>query len=123
MLHVTPTGSDPVTVTVTSTAPFAKTLSAKYTPQGGGSQPTYTVTRDSDQSTTTVTIYSNDYSGNVSVAWPSGFPDNTNSLMSSWSTTPQTLAVAPNGTYTFLFLGTGDSTEGFTVTPGTLVTP
>ena len=94
-----------VTVTVESTAPFKKTLSATFT-MAGSSTPSYTI-KDQGDGTVLLTIKTNSYSGKMNVSWDrSKFdPDNTNTYMTEWkdSTGSGTLDTSSNTTYLLLF--------------------
>ena len=94
-----------VTVTVKSTAPFKKTLSATFT-MAGSSTPSYTI-KDQGDGTVLLTIKTNSYSGTMNVSWNKNKfdPDNTNNYMTEWkdSTGSGTLDTSSNTTYLLLF--------------------
>lgn len=92
-----------VTVTVNTTAPFTKTLSATFTVKGKN-QPDYSMT-DKEDGTILLTIQTNSYSGKMTISWDAEkyAPDNTNTLMTSWTGAPQQLVVQKNTTYELLF--------------------
>ena len=110
-LHLNPGASarkdDKVTVTVTTTAPYTKTLSAEFT-LATSSVPDYTVA-DQGDGTVLLTIHSNDFTGDMTIQWTNDKldPDNTNSLMRKWTeagtTSSGTLFVEANHTYELLF--------------------
>ena len=113
--------NDSVTVTVTITSPFTKTLSATFTMKGK-SQPDYTI-KDQNDGSILVTIQSNSYDGDITVEWSADkyAPDNTNPLMANWTNPSQTLPVQKNTTYELLFFKksvetiTGNSGSGTTI--------
>ncbi len=121
-LHLTPgtdvKAGDTVTVTVTTTAPYIKTLSATFTVASDRS-PSYTV-KDQSDGTVLLTIQANDYSGNITVKWNAGQldPDSTNADMASWSDASGqgTLAAEDNTTYQLLFFK--NITDSFTERSG-----
>ncbi|WP_165044521.1 hypothetical protein [Adlercreutzia sp. ZJ138] len=116
VLHVTPTKptspDNPITVTVKTTSPYDKKLTATFTV--AGSVPSYTIV-DKGDGTVLVTVETNDYAGEVTLKWNNTrfSPDNTNELMSSWTdasidgATPGssqgTFTAEPNSTYKLLF--------------------
>lgn len=58
------------TVTATSTSPYAQTLSATFVIAEADEAVYTTVTDAPNTATATLTIYTNDYKGDVSVVWP-----------------------------------------------------
>lgn len=93
-----------VTVTVTTTAPFKKTLSATFTMKGQN-QPSYQL-KDQGDGTVQLTIQSNLYEGTVTVKWTDQVsPDNTNPNMESWSDQNKkgSFEIKKNTTCTLLF--------------------
>lgn len=108
-IHIYPKGNitdaSSVTVTVKSTAPFKKTLSATFT-MAGSSTPLYTI-KDQGDGTVLLTIKTNSYSGNMNVSWDKNKfdPDNTNTYMTEWkdSIGSGTLETSSNTTYLLLF--------------------
>ena len=95
--------NDSVTVTVEILQPFTKTLSATFTVHGKN-EPDYSI-QDQNDGTVLLTIRSDSYSGEITVDWKTDkyAPDNTNSLMESWSSSPQTFFIQKNTTYKLLF--------------------
>ena len=95
--------NDSVTVTVSVVAPFTKTLSATFT-ACGKNQPDYSI-QDQKDGTVLVTIHSNACSDTVTINWDTDkyAPDNTNSQMENWQSSPQTFSVQKNTTYEWLF--------------------
>ncbi|MCD8364427.1 MAG: hypothetical protein LUC83_01175 [Clostridiales bacterium] len=97
-------------VTVTSTAPFAKTLAATFQ-LAATQQPDYTVTQAgvSEGSYALVTIHSNGYEGTISVTWDNDLsPDNDNEIMRAWynsadDTTTETFTSSTYTTYELIF--------------------
>ncbi|WP_165247613.1 hypothetical protein [Adlercreutzia sp. ZJ141] len=133
VLHVTPTKptspDNPITVTVKTTSPYVKTLTAKFTV--AGSVPSYTI-EDQGDGTVLVTVTTNDYTGNVTLKWNNTrfSPDNTNELMSTWTdasaagataTSAQGIFTAQrNSTYKLLFFkNTAEPYNGGTEKTGT----
>jgi len=88
VLHVMPEdsaeGAGPVTVTVETTSPVQKTLSAQFQIQKQ-SKPDFTVT-DQKDGTVLIRVNTNDYQDTMTVVWdPEKYsPDTSNELMSSW---------------------------------------
>ncbi len=107
ILHVTPEAgaADAITVTVQTTAPYQKTLTAKFQVRGY-SKPDYTIT-DQNDGTVLLTVHTNDYQDTVTVLWePEKFsPDTTNELMAAWTdeTHIGCFPVSGNSTYELLF--------------------
>ena len=110
-----------VTVTVTSTKPYKKTLQAKFTVVSKKS-PDFTLQNNTDGSCV-LTIQSNDYGDSedpakntITLKWGTAAyePDRTNSLMSEWQENAgnpvqlQTIQVSPHTTYSLTFLYQGD---------------
>ncbi|MDO5389704.1 MAG: hypothetical protein Q4F24_01265 [Eubacteriales bacterium] len=113
-LHIAPSDknavniNDQVTVTVTTTSPYSKELSAEFHVITK-STPDYTVADQNDGSVL-LTIHTNDYSGDMTVQWKAEDfdPDNTNDLMVNWYESAdveqtQTISVEANHTYELLF--------------------
>ena len=109
---------DTVTVEITTTAPFVKTLSATFT-MAGKNQPDYTIT-DQGDGTVALQIQSNGYSGELQISWAAEKydPDNTNQYMRRWAdSSPQgTISVEKNTTYELLFFK--NTTENVTTQRG-----
>lgn len=58
-----------------------------------------------------LTVWTNDYSGNVKLTWPSGiYPDNTDPLLASVTGTAATLNLKNDSEYTFVFFKNTPST-------------
>ena len=113
-IHVKPTNAitqGSVTVTVTTTSPFEKTLSATFTVSGKKS-PEYTM-EDQNDGTALLTIKTNDYSGSVTINWTEDefTPDNTDGNMTEWIDSNETgsITVKKNTTYELLFFIDGSS--------------
>lgn len=113
--------NDQITVTVTTTKPFKKTLSATFVMKGKN-QPDYTIV-DKKDGTMMLTIQSNSYSGDINIQWPSDkyVPDNTDPLMESWTNstktnTNQSVKTEKNTTYELLFFK--KTTESVTSSTG-----
>lgn len=103
---------DEVTVTVKSTAPFSKELSAKFILASKSMPENQLVSNSKDENQWRLTVRTNDYSGMVNISWPKDelCPDNTNEYMSKWKNDgSETLEVKANTTYELVFLR---STEG-----------
>lgn len=139
-LHISPivdtngAATKPITVTVTTSSPFVKTLSATFNIESK-TQPDYTVA-DNGDGTVSLVIRTNEYSGTVRVKWNNTYfsPDNTNTLESGWTdaqaSAGYTFNAARDTAYELLFfknttdpLGTSIGAEltgsGSTVTLGT----
>lgn len=123
-LHVAPrnstTGGD-VTVTVTTTSPYKKTLSATFHVVGKKT-PDYTI-EDQGDGSVLITIHTNDYAGTETIKWDAAkySPDNTNETIRTFydsnigtdGLSYGTIDVASNSTYSFLFFTTsGSDLEG-----------
>ncbi len=121
-IHLTPgtdvKNGDTVTITVNTTAPYKKTLSATFKVVSEGS-PSYTV-KDQSDGTVLLTILTNDYSGNITVKWQTGQldPDSTNPDMADWSDASGQgiLKAEDNTTYQLLFFK--NITDSFTERSG-----
>ena len=100
---VTAGDGDSVRVTVKTTEPFTKTLSATFTVHGK-SEPDYNI-QDNGDGTVLLTIQSNNYAGAVTINWDADeyAPDNTDPQMESWSGSPKEISVEKNTTYELLF--------------------
>ena len=128
-LHLTPGASakkdDKVTVTVTTTVPYTKTLSAEFI-LATSSVPDYTL-QDQGDGIVLLTIHSNDFTGDMTIQWTSDKldPDNTNPLMSIWmengTTSSGNLSVKANHTYELLFFEEAGTVTGSSGT-GTEIT-
>ena len=109
---------DTVTITVNTTAPYKKTLSATFKVVSEGS-PSYTI-QDQSDGTVLLTILTNDYSGNITVKWQTGQldPDSTNTDMADWSDASGQgiLKAEDNTTYQLLFFK--NITDSFTERSG-----
>ncbi len=93
-LTITP-NSSLVTVTVTTTSPYKKTLTAKF--ELTASSLTAQKKLKNMGSYCILTIYSNQQSGEKTLKWPEGLiPDNTNAIMRNWLDT----AGGHSGTFT-----------------------
>ena len=103
---------DKVTVTVKTTYPFVKTISATFVLSTVDS-PSYSVD-DNNDGTVTLTIKSNDSDSLVNISWDSDYydPDSTNKYMSTWSDNAQsgTLQTEKNTTYKLIFFKNKDFT-------------
>lgn len=108
-IHISPqTGAkdgSSVIVTVKSTSPFTKTLSATFKMEGSNT-PSYTI-EDQKDGTVLLTIKTNNYSSNINVSWNNEKfdPDNTNVYMADWKDIigNGTLKASSNTTYSLLF--------------------
>jgi len=109
VLHVTPNAdagkTDAIVVTVQTTSPYQKTLTAKFQTHNY-SKPDYTVT-DQNNGTVLITVNTNDYQDSMTVKWdPNKYsPDNTNILMTSWTDEAHVgyFPVSRDSTYELLF--------------------
>lgn len=103
---------DKVTVTVKTTYPFVKTISAEFILSTVDS-PSYTID-DNNDGTVTLTIKSNDSESTVNVSWDKDYydPDSTNKYMTSWSNNSGTgsLTLEKNTTYKLIFFKNKDFT-------------
>ena len=114
LLSYTGTGepSETILVIVTTTNPYKKTLAATFTLEGKrGAE--YKVEDNGDYCV--VTIYTNDYAGDMKVTWDDAFaPDNTNPLMKNWktdTTDDYLMDLEANTTYELIFVE-HESTNG-----------
>jgi len=117
ILCVTPEAgeADTVTVTVQTTSPYQKTLTAEFRVQSFR-RPDYTVT-DRNDGTVLITVNTNDYQDVMTVTWdPEKYsPDRTNELMASWTDEAHIghFPVSGDSTYELLFYKkTDDSYTG-----------
>ena len=115
---------DQVTVTVTSTAPFVKSLSATFTMEGKN-QPDYSI-KDQGDGTVVLQIQTNGYSGEISISWnPEKYdPDNTNSNMTGWTDNSHqgTITAEKNTTYELLFFKNTTESVAASTGSGTSIT-
>ena len=104
MLKRVGAASSSTQVTVTTTVPYATTLSANFTL----AESNMVVSKTADCGNyVSVTIETNNYAGNLNVTWTDAFsPDNTNPYMKSWSNATKrgTLAVNEHTIYELIFL-------------------
>ena len=105
ILTVTPT-ADTVTVTVATTSPYVKSLSAVFN-RNVSAQPEYTF-KDQGDGTARLTIRTNAYAGNITVNWTTTqlAPD-TNNLMENWTGGTGTFSAEANSTYSLVFCEVG----------------
>lgn len=93
------------TVTVTTTSPYKKVISATFKVTSSN-KPDYEIT-DNEDGSVSLDIWSNDYKGNVVIEWNQDQidPDSTNKYMKTWNDSNQqgTLTVQKNTTYHLLF--------------------
>jgi len=107
VLHVTPDAGkdDAIIVTVQTTSPYQKTLTAEFQVQNY-SKPEYTLT-DQNNGTILLTVHTNDYQDSMTVTWePEKYsPDHDNELTASWSEDPPIahFPVSRDSTYELLF--------------------
>lgn len=123
VLTITPSAT-PVTVTVTTTSPYSKTLTATFT-RDVNAAPTFTFT-DQHDGTGLLRIKTNGYGGSVTVSWDEAkySPDNTNHLMAGWqdATHSYTLTdLAANSVYDLLFFHTNGTLTEITNGAGTTI--
>lgn len=112
---VTPAGTGIVTVEVTSTSPYVKTLKGQFT-IATSAKPSYTLTAMSGEKAGSMLlkIHTNGYSGNINIQCNIA-PDNANEKMEGWTTGNQgTLTVNPNETYELLFFGSATAVSNET---------
>ena len=104
-LTITPSAST-VSVTVQTTSPYGKTLSATFN-RTANATPVYTFTNQGN-GTGLLTVKTNEFAGSVTVDWAEGrySPDNTNRLMEEWldSNGRGSFTAAANSTYELLFV-------------------
>lgn len=119
ILHISPSGSGDVVVTVKTTAPFAKTLKATFK-INSKLKPDYII-EDQSNGTVKLTVYSNDYEGSITVEWDAGkfSPDNTNKLMETWSDVTKlgSFTAESNTVYELLFVK--NTADAYSKTEGT----
>ena len=97
---------DAVTVTVKTTAPFTKELSAKFTVVSKDLPDNKLVQSSEDNNQWHLRIKTNDYSGTVTVNWPPDglCPDTTSEYMDTWMNNGTgSLKVQKNTTYDLVF--------------------
>lgn len=106
--------NDKVTVTVKTTAPFAKTLSAEFT-VASKAMPDYQLVQSKDDPNQWhLIIGTNDYSDTVTVSWPQNAvcPDTTSAYMNAWKNSGSgSLTVQENTTYDLVFLSSVTGTK------------
>ena len=118
--------NDAVTVTVSTTEPFTKNLSATFT-VASKALPDYELKQSSeDNNQWHLIIKTNDYADQVKVSWPKDAlcPDTTSQYMEKWTNNgTESLDVQDNTTYDLVFFSiqggskfTLDSTDGTNVT-------
>lgn len=99
------TPTSPVTVTVTTTAPYAKELTATFN-LDAKTLPEYEVKDMGDY--IVLSVYSNDYKGDIKIDWKAVnySPDTTNDYMKDWKDSNPTeyLTVEENTTYELIFV-------------------
>ena len=98
--------NDEVTVTVKTTAPFTKTLSAKFTVASKNMPENQLIQSEDDKNQWHLIIGTNDYVGTVTVSWDKDklCPDTTNEYMSSWMNNGSgNFEVKANTTYDLVF--------------------
>lgn len=108
-IHINPSNTSKkgnvFTVTVTTTAPYKKTISATFTATSSD-KPDYTI-EDKEDGSVSLEILSNDYKGDVEITWNKDNldPDSTNKYMKQWKDSDQkgTITVEKNTTYHLLF--------------------
>lgn len=108
-------------VSVETVYPYAEKLSASFT-LTGHSEPQYRI--EDKGNYVLVALYSNNYSGAVTVTWTADFsPDNTHPLMQDWvDTAPmQIIGVTPNTTYELIFYKNTSVTYSKSMTAGKTV--
>lgn len=94
---------DVIPISLHTSAPYSTTLSAEFTLKGKAS-PEYKI--ENFDTYVLVTLYTNNYSGLVTVNWSADFsPDNTHPLMASWldATGTANVDVPASTTYELIF--------------------
>ena len=112
---------DTVDVSVNTVSPYAKTISASFT-LIGDPEPEYRI--DDKGTYVLVTLYSNNYSGTVTVKWTADFsPDNTNPLMTTWTDIKrsQNISVVSSSTYELIFYKNTSDDYSKSLTSGMIV--
>lgn len=109
------------TVTVTTTSPYKRTISAKFTATSSD-KPDYTI-KDEGDGSVSLEILSNDYKGDVNITWNQDKldPDSTNKYMKTWTDSDQkgTITVQKNTTYHLLFFKNTTGSIQTTIGSGT----
>ena len=98
--------SEPGTYTVTAvaTAPYTKTLQAKFTVTGKDEEISINVGDAAGSPNIKVTVTTADYEGDIIITWPAGVvPDNTDPLLRDASGNSCTVHVKKNSEYTFQY--------------------
>lgn len=99
------------TLTAEATSPYSKVLSAKFVIPDEEGGIAYSVIDVKNSPVLRLTVWTNDYSGNVKLTWPSGvYPDNTDPLLASVTGTAATLNFKNDSEYTFVFFKNTPST-------------
>lgn len=109
IIHIKPGATaekgDEITVTVTTTSPYKKTILATFK-AASSKNPEYTIHDEGDGSVSLV-IGTNDYEGQMIINWDKDLfdPDSTNKHMKDWEDSAEsaTLNVEKNTTYKLLF--------------------
>ena len=111
------------TVTVRTTKPYVKTLTASFTFDGAIDNKIKASTPVNDGNVLKFTLSTVDFSGNVTIVYPESIsPDNTDPLMASAGTGSHTVEFKNNSTHAFVFFK-ADPAKTYTVTVnGTTVT-
>ncbi len=104
-LTITPdTGATTVTVTVKTTKPYTKTLSATFNLTGKATAEVSVIRKQDNGDYYLVTIRSNQESGDRTLTWPADLlPDNTNPVMRGWTGTSGTFTMSAYTTYELMF--------------------
>ena len=116
------------TVTATATSPFSATLTGTFIVSAESKTVHYSVTDNGNSTYALLTVWTDNYSGEITVNWPAGLiPDSTDEKLSSAQTYNNTYGegtvtteVEPYSSYTFRFFKekTGNYTKDITVTEG-----
>ncbi len=100
-IRIAPDHAGPVTVTVTSVAPFKKSLSGSFS----FTDPVYKL-ENVEGELYKLTVYTNGYNGGIQFSLGSGvFADRTVDLQQGWTGSSNTLMVHDNETYELRFFG------------------
>ena len=98
-------------VTAEATSPYSKILSATFVIPAEAGNIQYSVSDAKNSPVLQVKVWSNDYSGNVKLSWPSAiYPDNTDPLLKNVTGTSVTLNFDSDSEYTFRFFKSSPAT-------------
>lgn len=104
-IHITGLTNDIYEVVATAIAPYTKTLKATFVIPATTGGVYYSVSDAANSPVLRLTVWTEDYSGNVSISWSgtSVSPDNTDPLLANATGTSTTVDFENDAEYTFIF--------------------